>query len=70
MPMKRNHYTDDQEQFRDTFRLFLAREVIHSPRFHEQGMIDRNVYRRAGEGGFFCNRVEIMEIVIAKDMLG
>lgn len=28
MPMKRNHYADDQEQFRDTFRRFLAREVI------------------------------------------
>lgn len=71
MPMKRNHYADDQEQFRDKFRRFLAREVIpHSPRFREQGMIDRDVYRRAGEGGFFFNRVEVMKIAIAKDMLG
>lgn len=33
-------------------------------------MIDRDVYRRAGEGGFFFNRVEVMKIAIAKDMLG
>ena len=59
MVMKRNHYTPEQEQFRDAFRRFLEREVVpHSPRFREQGMIDRDVYRKAGEGGFLCYWVE------------
>lgn len=53
--MIRNHYDVEHEHFRDTFRRFLEREVVpHRARFLEQGMIDRDVYRRAGEGGFLC----------------
>ena len=53
--MIRNHYDVEHEQFRDAFRRFLEREVVpHRARFLEQGMIDRDVYRRAGEGGFLC----------------
>lgn len=53
--MIRNHYEPEHEQFRDSFRRFLEREVIpHRERFREQGMIDREVYRRAGEEGFLC----------------
>lgn len=53
--MIRNHYDVEHEQFRDAFRRFLEREVMpHRARFLEQGMIDRDVYRRAGEGGFLC----------------
>lgn len=53
--MIRNHYDVEHEQFRDAFRRFLEREVVpHRARFLEQGMIDRDVYRRSGEGGFLC----------------
>ncbi|MEO5598151.1 MAG: acyl-CoA dehydrogenase family protein [Novosphingobium sp.] len=53
--MIRNHYDVEHEQFRDAFRRFLEREVVpHRARFLEQGMIDRDVYHRAGEGGFLC----------------
>lgn len=53
--MIRNHYDEEHEQFRDSFRRFLEREVIpHRARFAEQGYIDRDVYTRAGEGGFLC----------------
>ncbi|WP_242124142.1 acyl-CoA dehydrogenase family protein [Sphingobium sp. Sx8-8] len=51
--MIRNHYEPEHEQFRDAFRRFLEQEVVpHSARFREQGMIDREVYRKAGEAGF------------------
>lgn len=55
MAMIRNHYEGEHEQFRDAFRRFLEREVMpHSARFREQGMIDREVYSKAGEQGFLC----------------
>lgn len=55
MPMIRHHYNEEHEQFRDAFRRFLEREVVpHSERFREQGMIDREVYTKAGAQGFLC----------------
>lgn len=59
MTMIRNHYEPEHEQFRDAFRRFLEREVIpHKARFREEGMIPRDVYRKAGEGGFLCYWVD------------
>ncbi|MBV9840069.1 MAG: acyl-CoA dehydrogenase family protein [Sphingomonadaceae bacterium] len=53
--MIRNHYTPELEAFRDSFRTFLDREVApHRARFRAQGMIDREIYRKAGEQGFLC----------------
>src|SRR5215207_6231060 len=53
--MLRNHYESDHEQFRTAFRGFLDKEVLpHSKRFREQGLIDREVYSKAGESGFLC----------------
>jgi alkylation response protein AidB-like acyl-CoA dehydrogenase len=56
--MIRNQYEAEHEQFRDAFRRFLEQEVVpHRARFREQGMIDRDVYRKAGESGFLCSWV-------------
>ena len=39
--------------FRDAYRRFLAEEVVpHMERFREQGVVDREVFKKAGERGF------------------
>lgn len=41
--------------FRDAFGKFLDQELIpHYERFEKQGMVDRDVWRKAGEQGFLC----------------
>ncbi|MCK9542783.1 MAG: acyl-CoA dehydrogenase family protein [Novosphingobium sp.] len=53
--MLRHHYEPEHEQFRAAFRRFLEQQVLpHSARFREQGLIDREIYTKAGEGGFLC----------------
>ena len=53
--MIRHHYTPEQEAFRNSFRLFLEREVLpHRARFRAQGMIEREIYSLAGAQGFLC----------------
>jgi len=48
-------FNADHEAFRDSFRRFVEKEI--SP-FHdgweEQGYVDREVWRKAGENGFLC----------------
>lgn len=52
--MKRQLYTEDHEQYRDTVREFLAREVApHWHRWDDEHMIDRTVYERAAETGIY-----------------
>jgi len=50
--MRRDLYTDDHEQYRDTVRAFLAREV--EPHFLQWGqdrVIDKAVFRTAAAQG-------------------
>ncbi|WP_234262839.1 acyl-CoA dehydrogenase family protein [Hydrogenophaga sp. NFH-34] len=51
----RTLFNADHEAFRDSFRRFVEKEI--SP-FHdaweEQGYVDREVWRKAGENGFLC----------------
>lgn len=53
--IERRLFTPDHEAFRDSFRRFVEKEI--SP-FHdsweEQGFVDRDVWRAAGENGFLC----------------
>ena len=47
------NFTDEQISFRVEFRKFLEREVApHMARFREQGIVDREIYKKAGEQGF------------------
>jgi alkylation response protein AidB-like acyl-CoA dehydrogenase len=53
--MRRTIFDEQHEQFRSAFRQFLAREV--APRFVEwerAGVVDRDVYRKAGQAGFLA----------------
>ncbi len=56
LPMKRNLFDDVHEDFRASFRTFLAREVIgEEGRYGEwerSGLVPREVFALAGRGGF------------------
>ncbi|MGE0486989.1 MAG: acyl-CoA dehydrogenase family protein [Gammaproteobacteria bacterium] len=46
-------FTEEQNIFRDSYRRFLANEVApHMERWRAEGIVDRNIFRRAGELGF------------------
>ena len=49
----RTLFDHDHEIFRDTFRRFVQKEVApHAERWREQGYVDREAFRKAGENGF------------------
>ena len=51
--MDRTLYSEEHELFRKSFRTFLEREVVpHQMRWLEAGIVDREVWRKAGEAGF------------------
>ncbi len=56
--MKRNIFDEEHRIFRDSFREFVKREITP---FHEQwekdGIVPRDLWRKAGEHGFLCMRV-------------
>ena len=50
--MKRRIFDDEHEMFRDSVRSFLQNEIRpHSDKWHEQGIVDRDAYLKAGEQG-------------------
>jgi len=53
--IERALYTSDHEAFRDSFRRFMDKEIapFHEA-WEEQGFVDREVWRKAGENGFLC----------------
>ncbi len=52
MRVRRSIYGSDHSDFRDTVRAFLAREAVpHYADWERDGLIPREVYRRAGESG-------------------
>lgn len=47
------HFTDEQVSFRSSFRRFLEREVApNMESYRNDGIVDREIYRKAGENGF------------------
>ena len=50
--MARSRYEAEHEQFRVTCREFLTREVLpHHARWEREGIVDREVWRKAGRAG-------------------
>jgi long-chain-acyl-CoA dehydrogenase len=46
-------FTEEQHMFRDAYRRFLADEVApHMPKFREEGIVDREIFKKAGDQGF------------------
>jgi alkylation response protein AidB-like acyl-CoA dehydrogenase len=53
--IERTLFTEDHHQFRDTVRRFMDNEVVpFHEAWEEQGYVDREVWRKAGEAGFLC----------------
>ncbi|CAM8672846.1 MULTISPECIES: acyl-CoA dehydrogenase family protein [Sphingobium] len=53
--MKRLIFETEHEQFRDSVVKFMGAEVgAHAERFREQGMVDRDLYLKAGANGLLC----------------
>jgi len=53
--IERTLFNADHEAFRDSFRRFMEKEIapFHAA-WEEQGYVDRDVWRKAGENGFLC----------------
>lgn len=50
--MKRNIFDEDHEMFRDSVRSFMKKEIQpNSDRWHEQGIVDRDAFLKAGAQG-------------------
>lgn len=53
--MKRLTFEPEHEQFRNSVIKFMQAEVApHVERFHQQGMVDRELFLKAGEQGLLC----------------
>ncbi len=53
--MDRLIFEEEHEMFRDTVRSFMKNEIApHSERWHEEGVVDREAYLKAGELGLLC----------------
>ena len=51
--MRRVHYTEDHELFRDSFRTFVEREMVpHHDAWTEAGIVSRDLFTKAGASGF------------------
>jgi len=51
--MLQRAFTEEQHMFRDSYRKFLAAEIVpHMESWREAGIVDREAFRRAGEQGF------------------
>lgn len=50
--MTRRIFTEEHDMFRDTVRSFMQKEIQpNSDRWHEQGIVDREAFKKAGELG-------------------
>ncbi len=46
-------FTEEQQMLRQAYRKFLETELVpHMPRFREQGIVDREIFHKAGQQGF------------------
>jgi acyl-CoA dehydrogenase len=57
--MDRTLFREDHSAFRQSFRLFIDRDIRpHQERWREAGQVDREVWRKAGAQGFLCPWLE------------
>jgi len=57
--LERNLFKEEHELFRKSFKTFVEREVTpNQPRWNEQHMVDRETWKKAGQGGFLCPWLE------------
>jgi len=52
------NFTEEQNMFRDSYRRFLETEVTpHMSRFRDQGIVDREIFQKAGEQRNWRNHI-------------
>ena len=57
--MDRTLYREEHDLFRQSFRRFVERVIKpHQERWRAEGMVDREAWRKAGQGGFLCPWLE------------
>ncbi|HEY1091912.1 MAG TPA: acyl-CoA dehydrogenase family protein [Burkholderiaceae bacterium] len=55
MHIHRSVYREDHEQFRSTVRRFMERECApHQEQWNQDGMVSREIWRKAGQEGLLC----------------
>jgi acyl-CoA dehydrogenase len=53
--MDRTLFAEEHQAFRQSFRSFIDREIRpHQERWRDAGQVDREIWRKAGAGGFLC----------------
>jgi acyl-CoA dehydrogenase len=53
--ISRDIFSPEHEQFRDSVRRFVEREITpHHERWEEEGKVDRSLWLKAGEAGLLC----------------
>lgn len=56
--LKRRLFSDEHEMFRDAVRKFIEREIVpHHARWEEDGIVPRDLWRKAGEAGLLCTNI-------------
>ncbi|MEM9176549.1 MAG: acyl-CoA dehydrogenase family protein, partial [Myxococcota bacterium] len=51
--MLEREFTEEQQMFRESYRRFLAAEVVpHMETWRENGIVDREIFKKAGDQGF------------------
>lgn len=56
--MRRPIFDSDHDMFRETVRAFIEKEISpYHPQWEKDGMVSREVWRKAGEMGFLCMEV-------------
>ncbi|MDH5290698.1 MAG: acyl-CoA dehydrogenase family protein, partial [Acidimicrobiia bacterium] len=60
--LKRTLFEPEHELFRESFRGFVEREIVpHADAWEQAGIVDKAMFRRAGEHGFLG--MEIPEVL-------
>ena len=55
MPIQRTIFSEEHELFRSSVRRFMEEEIApHMDRWRQQGYVDRELWRLAGETGLLC----------------
>ena len=58
MAIPQSIYTPDHQLFRDTVKKFIEREIApYHAQWEKDGVVDRNLWRRAGEAGLLCTSI-------------
>ena len=55
---RRTIFTDEHDLFRAAFRQFVDTEIVpHADRLEREGIVDRELFTKAGASGFLCTDV-------------